>query len=87
MVLPGGELLPKHIPSFSRIWHGELADGWDLDRSLETVRTTMMRRDQELTQVQEHLLRTLHSQTADERHRAIKRHNDKRQAAKDKRRQ
>lgn len=83
MVLPGGELLPKHIPSFSRIWHGELADGWDLERSLEIVRTTMMRRKQPLTPVQENLLRSLHAETSDERHRAIERYRAKVRAAKE----
>jgi len=35
MILPGGELLPKHVPSFSRVWHGELVNGWNLNRSLD----------------------------------------------------
>jgi hypothetical protein len=79
MVLPGGELLPKHIPSFSRIWHGQLADGWDLNRSLDAVRATMSRRNLELTSIQETMLRTLHSDTANERHAAIERRDAKMQ--------
>ncbi|MDA1012850.1 MAG: putative sugar nucleotidyl transferase [Planctomycetota bacterium] len=73
IVLPGGELLPKHVPSFSRIWHGELIDGWDLDRSLELARVAQGRRDQEFTVAQETLLRFLHQHTRDERMAAIER--------------
>lgn len=77
MILPGGELLPKHVPSFSRIWHGEVLDGWDLNRSLETARTAMGRRGVELTAAGERLLRHLERQTWAEREAAIRRHRDK----------
>lgn len=71
MVLPGGELLPKHIPSFSRVWHGELDDRFDLDGSIQTARTTLGRRGCELTAAQERLLRFLHDETAAEREAAV----------------
>ena len=74
LILPDGELLPKHIPSFSRIWHGDLIDGLPFDRGLETARHAMERRNVELTEAQENLLRTVHSETQIERDRAIERH-------------
>ena len=73
MILPDGELLPKHVPSFSRIWHGELIDGLPLDRGLKTARQAMERRNFELTEAQEHLLRTVHAETELERDRAFSR--------------
>jgi len=78
MVLPGGELLPKHIPSFSRIWHGELDGRFDLESSLETARTTLGRRGCELTTAEERMLRFLHDETAAERDAAILRFRERR---------
>ncbi len=77
LVLPGGELLPKHVPSFSRIWHGELLDGWELSRNIELARTAMGRRDISLTKAEEALLGFIHQQTSSERHNAIQRFQDK----------
>ncbi len=62
LVLPGGELLPKHIPSFARIWHGKLTPGWNIDRCLEFARAAMQRRKCDLTAVQEQLLRDLYAE-------------------------
>ena len=73
LVLPDGELLPKHIPSFSRIWHGDLIDGLPLDVGLSTARFAMERRNVELTDAQEQLLRTIHVDSQLERERAIER--------------
>lgn len=81
MVLPGGELLPKHIPSFARIWHGNLDDGLDLNATIRTARTVMNRRGCELTAAQEQLLRLVHQQTAAEREAAIHRFREKRNRA------
>jgi UDP-N-acetylglucosamine diphosphorylase/glucosamine-1-phosphate N-acetyltransferase len=77
MVLPGGELLPKSVPSFSRIWHGVPDDGLDLETALETARTAMGRRNVQLTEAQEELLRHLHEQTQPERDAAIRRFREK----------
>jgi UDP-N-acetylglucosamine diphosphorylase/glucosamine-1-phosphate N-acetyltransferase len=71
MILPGGELLPKHVPSFTAVWHGELADRMPLERSLAAARIAMQRRDVELTDPQERLLRRVHSATQAERDEAI----------------
>ena len=72
MVLPGGPLLPRFVPSFSMVWFGTLKDAWPLDRSIESARTAMSRRGQELTEAQEALLRQLHQQTASHRAETVK---------------
>jgi UDP-N-acetylglucosamine diphosphorylase/glucosamine-1-phosphate N-acetyltransferase len=71
MVLPGGELLPRHIPSFTAVWHGELADAMPIERSLAAARSAMNRRNCELTGAQERLLRHLFDTTQAERDEAI----------------
>ncbi|MDA1163839.1 MAG: putative sugar nucleotidyl transferase [Planctomycetota bacterium] len=71
MVLPGGELLPKFVPSFSRVWHGILDDELNLEAALDTARVAMDRRGQELTLVQERLLRFLHEETREQRKAAM----------------
>ena len=73
LILPDGELLPKHVPSFSRIWHGELIDGLPLEKGLETARAAMNRRNKTMTTAQETLLRKLNALTHAERERAIER--------------
>lgn len=73
-ILPGGELLPKHIPSFCRIWHGELEplpDG--MTSSLATARTAMARRGLTLTTAMERLLMHVYQATEPERQRAFAR--------------
>lgn len=77
LILPDGELLPKHVPSFSRIWHGELIDGLPLERGLATARSAMERRNRTLTTAQETLLRQLHAATYAERGQAIERFAEK----------
>jgi hypothetical protein len=71
MILPGGELLPKHVPSFTAVWHGELADAMPLERSLAAARIAMQRRGHELTAAQERLLRLVYQSTQAERDEAI----------------
>jgi UDP-N-acetylglucosamine diphosphorylase/glucosamine-1-phosphate N-acetyltransferase len=71
MILPGGELLPRHIPSFTAVWHGELADALPVERSLAAARAAMNRRNCELTHSQERLLRQLYDTTQAERDEAI----------------
>ncbi|MBS0201711.1 MAG: hypothetical protein JSS49_02340 [Planctomycetes bacterium] len=77
LILPDGELLPKHIPSFSRIWHGDLIDGLPLEKGLATARAAMERRNQTLTTAQETLLRKVHAQSRAEREHAIERFAEK----------
>lgn len=75
LVLPGGELLPKHVPPFSRIWHGSLEalSNEGLEAGIETARVAMGRRDVELTAAMECLLRQAFRQTRDERQLALDR--------------
>ena len=67
MVLPSGELLPKHLPGFSRYWHGEVQPLPDLDAAIETARIAMSRRKCELTPAGELLLRRVFEMTSAER--------------------
>ncbi|MEZ6145843.1 MAG: putative sugar nucleotidyl transferase [Planctomycetaceae bacterium] len=69
LVLPAGELLPKHIPPFSRIWHGnpETLSLEGLEAGIATARIAMSRRDVELTPALERLLRHAYRATANER--------------------
>jgi UDP-N-acetylglucosamine diphosphorylase/glucosamine-1-phosphate N-acetyltransferase len=80
LILPNGGLLPRHIPSFSRLWHGELAEEGDLEHTLQAARIAMGRRNCELTAAQERLLRHLHVATRDERETAAVRFREKRRA-------
>ncbi len=73
MVLPGGELAPKHLPSFTRVWHGGIDDSLNLEASLATAAKAMSRRDKELTPAQSRLIRHVHKLTSDERLHAIER--------------
>lgn len=77
LILPDGELLPKHVPSFSRVWHGELVDGYPIDKGLATARAAMERRNKSLTTAQEILLRKVHSLTQQERDVAFTRFTEK----------
>lgn len=72
-ILPSGELLPKHIPSFTRVWHGELVDGFPLDSCLATARAAMARRGLDLTPAQEQLLKHVYNDTRAEREEAFAR--------------
>ena len=78
MILPGGELLPRHVPSFTAVWHGELADAMPLERSLAGARAALARRDRELTAAQDRLLRHVYQQTRFERNEAITRFHETR---------
>jgi UDP-N-acetylglucosamine diphosphorylase/glucosamine-1-phosphate N-acetyltransferase len=73
MILPAGELLPKHLPSFSRLWHGDIEELTDLDGAFETARIAMSRRGCTLTPAAVRLLKTVFEQTADERALAMER--------------
>lgn len=57
MVLPNGELAPKWIPPFTRLWHGELTPVPDIDRQIAIARTVLGRRNVELNDADEALLR------------------------------
>lgn len=80
MLLPAGELLPKHVPSFCRIWHGQLDDQIDLATGLQTARAVLHRRNQSLTDAQERLLRHVFQLTQAERETALHRYHEKRRS-------
>ncbi|MBL8850372.1 MAG: hypothetical protein JNG89_11895 [Planctomycetaceae bacterium] len=72
LVLPDGELLPKHVPPFA--WHrrGRLETPDDLlERGIAAARIAMSRRDCALTDADERLLRHAFSATQAERDGAL----------------
>lgn len=77
MVLTGGRLLPRHVPSFSTVMYGEPGPHSTLDASIETARLVMNRRGQTLTETAERLLRLLFHRTEQERQIALRRYSEK----------
>ena len=73
MVIPGGRLLPRNVPSFSSVTFGELAGDWTVDAAIEIARSMMNRRNQTLTLNAERLLRIVHQRTEQERQTAMQR--------------
>lgn len=74
MLLPAGELMPKHVPSFMRLWHGRLDDlPGGIQPGLDAARVAMSRRSCELTPAMEQLLLRLFDQTRGEREGAVQR--------------
>jgi len=74
LVLPAGELLPKHIPSFTRYWHGRIEPLPGGPRNgFETARTALSRRGKEFTPAMERLLEHLFAATEGERSAAFAR--------------
>jgi UDP-N-acetylglucosamine diphosphorylase/glucosamine-1-phosphate N-acetyltransferase len=73
MVLAGGRLLPRHIPSFSNVVWGEIEGPCEFDQSVQIARAVMARRDRILTQQDERLLRIVCERTEAERTRAVAR--------------
>jgi UDP-N-acetylglucosamine diphosphorylase/glucosamine-1-phosphate N-acetyltransferase len=82
MILPDGQLAPKHVPSFCKVVHGELTEGIDLEQALRTARVAMERRNCELTAAEERLWRRLYVQTRVERENAILRFRERNTFAK-----
>src|SRR5262249_49222008 len=71
-VLPAGRLLPRWVPSFAAVAHGEVADGPGLDRLLAIAATVMGRRRATLTEALAALYRDLFEQTAELRRQALR---------------
>lgn len=79
MVLPAGELQPKFVPSYSRVWHGqieELPNG--IDSAMKTARIAMDRRKQELTPAMQKLLQHTFEITQPHRDAALLRQSQRR---------
>jgi UDP-N-acetylglucosamine diphosphorylase/glucosamine-1-phosphate N-acetyltransferase len=70
-LLPGGRLLPKHLPSFTSWWNGALRDHADLPHLLPTASEVMRRRGVAMTEIHAALYRCLCDQTAVERRRML----------------
>jgi len=73
MVLPDGDLIPRHVPSFSRYWQGQILESWPLEKLFDIARTAMDRRGMEFSSTQEMLFRLLYAQTEEERRKALER--------------
>lgn len=74
MLLPDGDLLPKHVPSFTWHRHGRFEIPDDvLERGIAAARIAMSRRDCVLTAADERLLRHAYDATQAERDAAIAR--------------
>lgn len=71
LVLPGGRLLPRHIPSFCNVSFGELATDWPLDQNLQTAEIAMQRRGEDFSPAAQQLFRQLYDATAEERMAAV----------------
>lgn len=71
MVLPTGELLPKHIPSFSRFWLGRIDCQINMSDLFQLAEISMQRRGLSLSAGQRKLLVSLFEETRDERELAI----------------
>jgi len=71
-ILPTGSLLPKFIPSFCTIWHGQLREREDLPAALATAATMMRRRGCRLSPAHADFVRALAAATADDRFQAIR---------------
>lgn len=71
MILPAGELQPKHVPSFTRMWHGQMEAISDVEEYLRTARTAMERRGKAMSNAEANIYRFLISATESERNSAI----------------
>ncbi len=81
MVLPGGGLLPRHVPSFCSTSFGGLSRRWTFESGLEAARIAMSRRDRQLTPAMESQLRSVYRLTQEERERALDRAEQRRTTA------
>lgn len=80
MVLPTGELLPKHIPSFSRFWLGRIDCQINMSDLFQLADISMQRRGLSLSAGQRKLLVSLFDDTSEEREQAIQWWNGKQAA-------
>jgi UDP-N-acetylglucosamine diphosphorylase/glucosamine-1-phosphate N-acetyltransferase len=71
-LLPTGGLLPKFVPSFSRVWYGQLRENVDLPALLQTAETVMKRRGRTLSDSLRALYARVLEETAALRRQAIR---------------
>ncbi|HLW68979.1 MAG TPA: putative sugar nucleotidyl transferase [Gemmataceae bacterium] len=70
-VLPAGKLLPRHVPSFCSVKHGNLAENDDMEELLPTAEEVMARRGIRFTRTHQHLYRAVYAQTEAQRREAL----------------
>ncbi len=67
MALPAGKLCPKFIPSFCRLWQGNVDDKLEFEIACETAAIAMQRRQQEFTPLHRELLLRVRDLTSSHR--------------------
>ena len=77
LLVNGGEMMPKHVPSFSCVKGARSIDEWSLERALHTARTAMDRRRVQMSAAEEKLYRYLFDRTRTERTDAFRRHRER----------
>lgn len=70
-LLPSGELLPRVVPSFCTVSHGQLQEVGDVRKLLRTATTVMRRRGVEMTAAHRELYEALFERTAAARRIAV----------------
>lgn len=75
-IVPGGGLVPRFVPSFSTLWHGDIVENVDVDGVVATARTVMSRRGETFGPAAEALLRDLFDRTRSRRLTAIRRRSE-----------
>jgi UDP-N-acetylglucosamine diphosphorylase/glucosamine-1-phosphate N-acetyltransferase len=71
-ILPAGKLLPKNVPSFCAVLHGEVAENDDVEALFATAEEVMRRRGIRLTPARMELYRHIHAQSATDRKRTAR---------------
>jgi UDP-N-acetylglucosamine diphosphorylase/glucosamine-1-phosphate N-acetyltransferase len=70
-LLPAGGLLPKVVPSFCKVLHGQVCEVPDIEPLFKTAAIVMQRRGREFTDVQAAFFRRLYQETAAQRQEAL----------------
>jgi hypothetical protein len=66
-VLPAGKLLPRHVPSFCSVAHGQLAENDSMEVLFATAEEVMRRRGVPFTKTRQQLYRSVFEQTQAQR--------------------
>jgi len=71
-ILPAGKLLPKSVPSFSKVAHGNLAENDDVELLFATAEEVMRRRGVSFTEARQQLYRSVYEQTEAQRREVLR---------------
>jgi hypothetical protein len=66
-ILPAGRLLPKTVPSFMTVAHGDLVGNDEIDKLFATADEVMRRRGVHFTETRQQLYRSVYEQTEAQR--------------------